>query len=283
MQMGTMMAYIPRTPGLSAALLPVFALTLACAPGKDDTDATGSTGPTGPTEGTDATDPGGSETVEPTGDPVCAGGPMDGELACEAAGDTSVTLAVEGSFFEGPVEAQCVVQSTAEDGDVQTIVLTCADDEARLLLTSSAPHVSATVAVDQMVRLAYTTLQGGEILEFYFALYDMQDALIVAGFSGVLKPDLLPLTMAPLTVDLPSSDCESSLGFEDCTVAQNTALRVTWGEKSTDVHRFNHAKLGSSPDYEIVTGRVARPICAAENAFCNYNTFGLDALIVALP
>ncbi len=99
----------------------------------------------------------------------------------------------------------------------------------------------------------------------------------------MLIPEDLPLTLAPLTVDMPTSKCASFLGFEDCYVAQDTALRVTWDDKTVDVHGFNHAKLGSTPDYEILTGRVQRRMCFPEDAFCNYNSFGLDALIVATP
>jgi len=63
---------------------------------------------------------------------------------------------------------------------------------------------------------------------------------------------MLPLTLAPLTIDLPSSDCESYLGFEDCWVAQSTALQVTWGDKTVDV--FGRHAGGASDVVSNISG-----------------------------
>jgi hypothetical protein len=273
-------------------IVPALLLACGCTP-KDDntTESTMATGTTdssvtgpGPGTGTDpsVTDPG-SGSGDPTEAQGCVGGPVDGVLACEEAGDAVVSVSAGGELFSDVMDLACTIKSVDDDGTLQTITLACPEEDVSLSLSTSKPHVAAAVTVDQPVSFTYTALKGGEVVESLFTLRGADDDLILAAISGVLAPDSLPLSIPPLTIDLPSSDCESYLGFEDCWVAQSTALRVTSGDKTADVYGGHDAKLASSPAFTIVTGSVVRAICTAENAMCNYNTFGVRALIVASP
>lgn len=271
-----------------AALASLLVLTFACAPKNealDTTDATETTAnhdTTATADSTAAPTSSSTGTGEPTGG-GCVEGPVDGELACEPPGASKVEVMPDMTSLESATDLPCTVKSVDDDGTLQKIVLTCADDEIGLGLMSSKPHVAATVTPGQSVLFTYQALDGGEVIEELFHVHDMEGDLILAGISGVLEPDTLPLTLAPLSIDLPSSDCEASLGFEDCWIAQSTALRVTWGDKTVDVFGGHTGNLGSSPDYAIVTGTVDRAICYGEDVACSYNTFGVEALIVALP
>lgn len=256
----------------SRRLLSLVCLAFACGPAKSDsaTDAATSDGPT-----TGTADPGGT-----TGAAACVPGPQVGDLECVPRGASlsSWDFFVLEGVLQDSYAAQCDVAAVTDDGEEQTIALTCGADEPTLRLWTVAPHVPLALDVGAAVTIDFVTVPDGEVQRASFTLLDEADALLAAGVDLAV----LPAALGPLTVDLRSTDCEGDL-FNECIVVQRAGVEVTLGDASVVVFDGN---VGALPGFEVLVGASTREVCFDEGApVCgfNYSPTSTEALILASP
>lgn len=278
-----------RTLRLTLAL-PLLAL--ACGPDKSDTltdSTTDSTDPSTvgsttdqPTSTGSTTDPStstGSTTDQPTtdtGDPVCAPGPVDGDLDCTPSGGTVAAwhFVVDG-FGVDAFDELCTIDDVTDDGSTQTLALTCGDSPATLTLTTSTPHVALDLGADDVVKLEFATEIDGEVIAANFVLRDETDALLAAGLNRWVT---IPLTLGPLNIALRSTDCDGHLDEFGCFVIQRTAVEVTVDGQSATVLGGNAGAVG---DLQVLIGHSTSTVCLFEDE-CgfNYSPFSTGALFL---
>jgi hypothetical protein len=270
----------PQTTDTGATTEAGSASTVA---GSSSTDAptTGSPTTGSPTTGSPTT--GSPTTGEPTtGGSECVPGPVAGEVTCQPPGATQAywSLSFAASRDE-TVDTECLVLGVEDDGELQTIDLTCENNSAILELFSKAPHVAASLVDGADVVLQSTTLLNDEVPDAWFALRDLEGRLLVAGLQNTVFPELAPLTIAPLTIDVRSSDCDGT-GAE-CFVIQRAALAVATAEDETTVFDGNVGLLGEQSGFAILASRVTRELCYIADCGYNYDPWSADVLIVFTP
>lgn len=257
-----------------------------CGPQTTDTEGTTDAGSSSTGAGSSTSEA--SVTSSPTtgesttGGSACAPGPVAGEVACQPPGAAQTYWALS---FYGPtdevLDTLCSVEGVDDDGELTTIRLACAGDAAVLELFSKDPHVNTFLAVGAMVQLQWTTLLNDEVPDQWFAVRDPEGRLLIAGLKNTVFPELAPLTIAPLTIDVRGSDCDGVVG--GCHVIQRAALSVAMDEDEVLVFDGNVGQLGELSGFTVVAGSVTRELCYMQDCGFNYEPWSADALIVFSP
>lgn len=270
---------MPRPPRLSLPLS--AALVCACGPDKSDsmTEATSTASTTSPASTTvDASTT--DVTTNPTGEPSCSPGPVDGDLDCVPPGDTRTSWQF---LFDGAgtdaFDAQCTVSAVSDDGSAQLFGFLCPDGPATLELTTTDPHVPLDLVMGATVRLRYTPDFDGEVVTQSFTLLDDTEALLAAGLERWVK---FPIALDALDIALRSTDCDGSGDEFDCFVIQRAGVEVTRGDQSAIVFGGNTGTLG---DLQFLVNDSTREVCFGIDPECgyNYSPFSTSALFLRAP
>lgn len=261
-----------------------------------DTEAgSGSTDPipTETTTTTTTTSPGTDPTVTATTNssmgetdgPSCAPGPVSGSLACQLRGSTRAGFEFESdsAFERGPVS--CTVQAITDDGEFQDVRLACDGiaDALTLGIRTVDPHQGVLLSAEETVLVEYRETLDLRVPDRYITIRDAQGTLRFAAIDGVEVPGPDIIDLAPLALEVVTSECDGKEAGEFCVVVQRAGLQVDYDDSSVVVFDGNHASVGALTSYAISAEMVEREVCWPDECGVNYFTWGVHALFFLIP